>query len=66
MKTITQIRESFWSFLKEINPELAAMRRSKKRQNDYCADIRMSFVDYVDSLKRDNKITEKLAFRATL
>jgi len=62
MKTQTEIRNSFW----ESYPEFKTERRSKKRQNDYKTDIRVSFVDYVDSLQKSGVITEKLAFRATL
>jgi hypothetical protein len=66
LKTINAIRKSFWEYLQDINPDLAAHKRSKKRQNDYCTDIRCSFVDYVDSLRKDGIISEKLANRATL
>jgi len=66
MKTQTQVRENYWLMLKEVKPELAAQRRSKKSQNDYCADIRMIFVDWVDNLHRDGQITDSLAQRVTL
>lgn len=66
MKTITDVRNSFWDYLKDVSPELAKQRRSKKTQNMYCTDIRCSFVDYVDNLRRDNQITEKLANKVTL
>lgn len=62
MKTITEIRESFWAAF----PKFAALRRSRKRQNEYPTDVRVAFVDYVDSLERSGEITEKLASRATL
>jgi len=62
MKTQIEIRNSFW----ESYPEFKTERRSRKRQNDYKTDIRVSFVDYVDSLQKSGVITEKLAFRATL
>jgi len=66
LKTITQVRESFWSFLKETNPELASQRRSRKSQNDYCVDIRVTFIAYAEDLRRDGQISEKLASRVTL
>jgi hypothetical protein len=66
MKTQTEVRENFWQMLKECQPELAAQRRSKKRQNDYKADIRMMFVDWVDNLHKDGQITDSLAQRVTL
>jgi ABC-type uncharacterized transport system YnjBCD substrate-binding protein len=66
MKTIKQVRENFWEYLKEVAPELANQRRSKKRQNDYCADIRMTFVDWVDNMSKDGQISNQLAQRVTL
>ena len=62
MKTQTEVRNAFW----EAHQRFAAQRRSKKRQNDYNADIRTSFVDYVDYLQRDGQISESLAYRVTL
>ena len=62
MKTITEIRESFWT----LNPDLAPHRRSRKRQNDYGATIRTAFCDYLDYLAKTGQISEKLADRATL
>ncbi len=56
------IRDGFWNAFPQFAPE----RRTRKRQNDYRADIRMSFVDYVDSLRRDGEISEALASRVTL
>lgn len=62
MKTIKQIRESFW----QSHPEFKTDYRKSYRQNQYNADIRSAFVNYVDILRRDNVITEDLAYRATL
>lgn len=62
MNTQTEIRDSFW----ETFPQFAPERRTRKRQDDYRADIRMSFIDYVDSLRRDGQISEALASRVTL
>ena len=62
MKTIQGIRESFWLSHHQYSNQF----RMKKRQNDYCADIRMAFSDYVDYLAKSGEITEKLANRATL
>lgn len=38
----------------------------RKVQNEYPADTRMAFVDYVDSLARSGDISEALAGRVTL
>lgn len=62
MKTINEIRAAFWS----AHPEFANEYRKTKRQNDYRADIRMAFVDYVDMLHRDGQISDSLAKRVTL
>ena len=62
MKTIKEVREAFW----ESVPQFQKYYRVKKRQNDYFTDIRCTFVDFVDNLARDNKISEKLAQRVTL
>lgn len=60
--TQKQIRESFW----ESFPQYASERRARKTQNDYKCDIRMTFCDYVESLRRDGQISEKLAYNVTL
>jgi hypothetical protein len=62
MKTVKEVRESFWQFLNEASPELGAMRRSKKRQNDYNTDIRVMFLYYVDNLCKSRQITNELAY----
>jgi len=64
--TQKQVRESFWNFLKEINPELAKEKRTNKSQNDYKTDIRVSFVQYVDDLNKDGQIKNSLATKVTL
>lgn len=66
IKTQTQVRENFWGFLREVNPGLATKYRRTKRQNDYPTDIRVTFIDYVDSLRKNGQITEALATRVTL
>ena len=35
-------------------------------QNDYCADIRAQWVAFVDAMHRDERISDELAFSATL
>jgi len=62
MKTITEVRESFWN----AHPEFKHEYRKTYRQNQYRADIRMAFTDYVEHLRRDEQITESLACRVTL
>lgn len=62
MKTQTEVRNAFW----ESHPQFAAIRRTKKRQNDYPTDVRVAFVDFVDSLSKDGSISPKLAHNVTL
>ena len=66
IKTQAQVRENFWGFLREANPGLAVKYRRTKRQNDYPTDIRVNFVDFVESLRRNGNISESLATRVTL
>ena len=66
MKTQREIRNSFWEYIKEIDPNLAMEFRRKKRQNEYKTDIRCFFVQYVDDLHRRRVISDKLANRVTL
>lgn len=62
MKTVTEVRTSFW----EAHPEFKSEYRKTWRQNQYNCDIRTSFVDYVDYLRKDGVINESLAYRVTL
>jgi len=62
MKTQKEVRQLFWDSFPEFKPEY----RSRKRQNEYSTDIRCTFVQFVDSLKRNGDISEKLAYRVTL
>lgn len=65
-KTKTQVRNSFWQMLKEFHPELYAMKRTRKTQNEYNATIRTEFCFYVDMLCKNSEISEKLANNITL
>lgn len=62
MKTVTELRRAFW----EAHPQFMKYYRSSKRQNDYNADIRSSFVMFVDNLHRDGVISDNLANRVIL
>ena len=72
MKTVTEIRAAFWESHPQYKRQCKATQagririKTEKRQNDYKADIRMAFVDFVDMLSKDGTISEKLAFNATL
>jgi len=62
MKTVTQVRESFW----DIHPEFSKHYRKTWKQNQYNATIRATWCDYVEMLERNGLISTKLANRATL
>lgn len=62
MKTQKEVRSAFW----ESFPEFRSEYRKTYRQNQYRTDIRVSFVDFVDSLQRSGQISESLAQRVTL
>lgn len=62
--TQKQVRISFWENIEGLNrgKELAF----KRRTGDFRTDVRVLFVDYVDLLARDGRISETLAQRVTL
>ncbi len=62
MTTQASVRDSFWNIYTQFQGDY----RSRKRQNDYKADIRMAFVDFVDDLQKSGQISEALASRVTL
>ena len=62
MKTQVEVRKAFWT----MHPEFMSEYKSRKRQNEYSCNVRVSFCDFVESLRRDRAITEALAFRVTL
>lgn len=58
--TQKQLREEFWSTFPEFQ------KRGNGSQNQQSADVRMTFVDWIDQLERSGEISEGLASRATL
>ncbi len=60
--TQKQIRAAFWDSF----PEFKGEYRANKRQNAYSCNVRVTFVDFVENLRRDGLISEKLAYRVTL
>jgi len=62
MKTIKQVRESFYDYCQETGLKVYP----NKRQNNQPCDTRCAFVDFVDTLCRDGAIDQKLAQRVTL
>ena len=54
------LRAKFWA----AHPQWT--RCVKKSQNDYPADIRMAWCDFVEQMNQDGQISEKLTYNATL
>lgn len=59
--TQAQVRKAFWSGFPAGHPW-----RKKNRDGDYCTDCRVEFADFVEMLRRDGIISEKLAYSVTL
>jgi hypothetical protein len=66
MTTQKQVRANFWAYIKEIAPQYLKEYKTSKRQNQYTADVRILFVDYVDNLQKSGEITQNLAYKVTL
>jgi len=60
IKTQSDLRAAFWQGM----PQCWSKYRNK-RQNDWPADLRVEFVDFVDFLARQGNISEELAQRVT-
>lgn len=60
--TQKDLRDAFW----QDHPHLLPQYQPKKRQNDYPADTRMAWCDFVEAMARSENITQSLAQRATL
>ena len=61
LKTQSQVRSAFWD---ECPPRFKRVKGWS--QNQYPADVRMSWVDFVDFLEKSGQISERLARRVTL
>jgi hypothetical protein len=72
--TIAALRAAFWAAHPQFQPRIKRAPKTaawrglyvKCTQNDYPADIRVAWVDYVDSCNKDGTISDALAQRATL
>ena len=61
-----QIRAAFWEAHPGFERKARRMGTFSKGQDFQCCDVRLAFVDFVDSLCRNGEISEALADRATL
>lgn len=65
IRNVTELRADFW----REHPHLECRRYASGRprpQNEQPTDTRCAFVDYIDSLRRNESISESLAQSATL
>ena len=66
MKNQKQVRQAFWQFLKESNPELFKFAKVSKSQNEQITDIQVNFTDWLDYQHKSGQITEKQVNNYTL
>ena len=59
--TQQQLRDFFWDIMYPRHKP-----KNGFKQNDYSTDVRTAWVDFVDAMSRDNRISDKLAAKATL
>lgn len=58
----TDVQNAFWN----EHPEYQRERDDDKTQNDYRADIRIAFCDWVDSAQKEGRLSDDLAGEVTL
>ena len=58
--TQKDLRDAFWA----AHPNLT--RKGNQKQNEYPTDTRLTWIDYVEYMRRDGQIGEALTQRATL
>jgi hypothetical protein len=61
-----QIRAAFWEAFPHFEEQAREAGIKSKPQNEHCATVRCSFVDFVDELNKSGVISDALADRATL
>ena len=66
MYDITSTRALRTAFWRSAPDSMRSQRRTRKTQNEYNADIRSAWVDYVDHMHRSGYISDRLANQATL
>jgi hypothetical protein len=61
-----QVRAAFWAAHPSFEHQAREAGIFSKRQNEHCATVCCSFVDFVDNLAKSGEISSKLAQRVTL
>ena len=64
--TQAQIRAAFWEAHPSFDHQAREAGIRSARQNQHCATVRCTFVDFVDTLARNGDISAALAARVTL
>lgn len=64
--TQAEVRMSFWENIPHLNRGKELKIKRQRPDKDFRTDVRCAFVDYVDILQKDGRISEKLAERVTL
>lgn len=60
------LRAAFWAAYPDFEFQAREAGIFSKSQNHHCATVRCTWVDFVDSMAKNNQISQKLAHRATL
>lgn len=71
--TQKELRAAFWEYhpefkktVKKVGQQGGRALYVEKTQNDYPADVRMAWCDFIDHMAREGQINRGLAQRATL
>ena len=64
--TQAQVRMGFWETIPDMNRTAERKIKRARPLQDFRTDVRCAFVDYVDMLAKDNRMSEALASRVTL
>lgn len=64
--TQKQVREQFWASFPSLDHQAREAGTRSKPQNEQHADTRVAFIDFVEWLHRDGRISDALANRVTL
>ncbi len=65
LTTEEEVRAAFWDLHPHLRKE-PKLNGAELTQNEYPADTRMTFCDFIENLVRDKRITESLAKKVTL
>ena len=61
-----EVRMSFWENIEGLNRSKELKIKKSRPDNDFRTDVRCAFVDYVDNLQKEGRISESLASKVTL